>query len=63
MIETVECGGCPQIFDTITAMEYREIGELRLDDVKTHPVWEYVNDDQLSETTVRPVKHLPLDKS
>jgi hypothetical protein len=29
-------------------------------DLEAHPVWEYVNNDQLGETSVRPVKRIPV---
>lgn len=30
-------------------------------DLDEHPVWEFLNDDELDETAVRPVKKLPVD--
>jgi len=38
-----------------------KIEALRVEDIEVTPVWEYVNDDQLGETAVLPVKDLPVD--
>jgi hypothetical protein len=36
------------------------IEELQIADFKEHPVWEFVNDDTLDETAVRPVESIPV---
>jgi hypothetical protein len=33
---------------------------LTADDLKRHPVWRFVNDDSIDETTVRPIKRVPV---
>ena len=33
---------------------------LQVSDFIAHPVWEFVNDDELGETAVRPVEQLPV---
>jgi len=38
----------------------KQIETLTVKDLEAHPVWEYVNDDQLGETSVRPLKQIPV---
>src|SRR5262249_43701394 len=33
---------------------------LTVADIKAHPVWRYLNNDELGETAVRPVKRIPV---
>jgi hypothetical protein len=34
---------------------------LTVTDLEAHPVWEYLNDDEIGETMVRPVEKLPVE--
>ena len=34
---------------------------LTVDDFKAHPVWEFLNDDEIGETMTRPVEKLPVE--
>lgn len=34
---------------------------LTVADFKAHPVWEYLNDDEIGETMVRPVEMIPVE--
>jgi hypothetical protein len=34
---------------------------LTVDDFEAHPVWEYLNDDEIGETMTRPVEKLPVE--
>jgi|SRR5665213_1795131 len=34
---------------------------LTVDDFRVHPVWEYLNDDEIGETMTRPVERLPVE--
>lgn len=38
----------------------KRVESLRINDIRKHPVWEYVNDDKLGETVVRPHDQLPV---
>src|SRR5216117_640796 len=38
----------------------KPIEALTVSDLEAHPVWEYVNNDELGESTVRPVKRMPV---
>jgi hypothetical protein len=40
---------------------FKPAEELTVDDVKAAPVWEFINDDSIGETMVRPVTKLPVD--
>ena len=42
-----------------TDKEVKPIESLQVSDFNACPVWEYVNDDELGETVVRPVKRIP----
>src|SRR5947199_6129775 len=37
------------------------VESLTVADFKAHPVWEYLNDDEIGETMVRPVEKLPVE--
>lgn len=39
----------------------KPVESLTVADFKAHPVWEYLNDDELGETMVRPVEKLPVE--
>jgi hypothetical protein len=39
--------------------EIKFVEDLSVADLKRYPVWEYLNDDEIGETAVRPVKELP----
>jgi hypothetical protein len=34
---------------------------LTLADFEAHPVWEFLNDDEIGETMVRPVEKIPVE--
>ena len=34
---------------------------LTVDDFEAHPVWEFLNDDEIGETMMRPVEKLPVE--
>ena len=34
---------------------------LTVDDFEAHPVWEFLNDDEIGETMVRPVERIPVE--
>lgn len=38
----------------------KQVDELTADDFRSAPVWEYVNNDEAGECTVRPVRKLPV---
>jgi hypothetical protein len=40
---------------------FKPAEELTVDDVKAAPVWEFINDDSIGETMVRPVTRLPVE--
>jgi hypothetical protein len=40
---------------------FKPVEELTVDDVKAAPVWEFINDDSIGETMVRPVTQLPVE--
>jgi hypothetical protein len=39
----------------------KPVESLTVDDFKAHPVWEYLNDDEIGETMTRPVEKLPVE--
>ncbi len=39
----------------------KPVESLTVADFKAHPVWEYLNDDEIGETMVRPVEKLPVE--
>lgn len=39
----------------------QKIEALTVEDINAYPVWHYVNDDQIGETAVQPVQHLPVN--
>ena len=38
----------------------KPVEKLTIQDLKTHPIWEYVNDHRFGDTVVRPIKRLPV---
>ena len=39
----------------------KPVKSLTVADFQAHPVWEYLNDDEIGETMVRPVEKLPVE--
>lgn len=39
----------------------KKVEALTVKDIDTHPVWRYLNDNQIGETAVQPVLHLPVN--
>jgi hypothetical protein len=39
----------------------KPVESLTVDDFRAHPVWEYLNDDEIGETMTRPVEKLPVE--
>jgi hypothetical protein len=39
----------------------KPVESLTVADFKVHPVWEYLNDDEIGETMTRPVEKLPVE--
>ena len=39
----------------------KPVESLTVADFKAHPVWEYLNDDEIGETMVRPVEKIPVE--
>jgi hypothetical protein len=39
----------------------KSVEEIDPDDFERFPIWEYVNDDDIGETAVQPVEHIPTD--
>jgi hypothetical protein len=39
----------------------KPVESLTVADFKAHPVWEYLNDDEIGETMVRPVEMIPVE--
>jgi hypothetical protein len=39
----------------------KPVESLTVADFKAHPVWEYLNDDEIGETMTRPVEKLPVE--
>ena len=44
-------------------MKTKPVESLQVSDFVAHPVWEFVNDDALGETAVRPVQKLPVENA
>jgi hypothetical protein len=42
------------------SIESKRVETLTVSDIQAHPVWQYVNNDQLGETAVRPIKRIPV---
>jgi hypothetical protein len=41
--------------------DIKPVESLTLADFKAHPIWEYLNDDEIGETMVRPVESIPVE--
>jgi hypothetical protein len=41
-------------------MEFKPAASLTVADFQAYPVWEFINDDEVDETAVRPVTQLPV---
>jgi hypothetical protein len=39
----------------------KPVEALTVADLRTHPVWEYLNDGEIGETMVRPIEKLPVE--
>ena len=39
----------------------KPVESLTVADLEAHPVWEYLNDDEIGETMVQPVEKLPVE--
>jgi hypothetical protein len=39
----------------------KPVESLTVADLEAHPVWEYLNDDEIGETMVRPVEKIPVE--
>ena len=44
----------------MSILETKSILSLQVSDLKKHPVWQFVTDDEEDETAVRPVNRLPV---
>jgi hypothetical protein len=41
--------------------DIKPVESLTVADFKAHPIWEYLNDDEIGETMVRPVESIPVE--
>jgi hypothetical protein len=41
--------------------DHKPVESLQISDFQAFPVWEFVNDDELGETAVRPVQEVPVE--
>ena len=41
--------------------EHKPIEQLQVADLRSHPIWQYVNTDAAGETNVQPVRRIPVE--